>query len=159
MPPDRPFCRADQLQGHEEVEEDSKYEQNLPYSTGVDSGLYEDRPSASIFAQIGEERPCSLCGLFEDSADYLSGIQQIFQYCGLAKFSRELCSHLIMMTFGLQIQWTLDQLILFELCREGTKDWGTELAKAACYIKFDEEHNIFNILFEAKKYFSRNCCE
>ena len=54
--------------------------------------------------QIGEERPCAVCGLYEDSADYLSGIQHVFQFCGLARFCTGLCLDLIMMVFGVQIQ-------------------------------------------------------
>ena len=36
--------------------------------------------------QIGVERPCSACQIYEDEKDYMTGLQHMLQYCGQAIF-------------------------------------------------------------------------
>ena len=64
--------------------------------------------------QIGVERPCAACRVYEDDKDYMTGLQHMLQYCGQAIFCRSLASDLIMRTFGTKIGCNLNELILFE---------------------------------------------
>ena len=105
--------------------------------------------------QIGVERPCSACQLYEDERDYMTGIQHMLQYCGQAVFCRSLATDLILMTFGTKIECNLNELILFEFEAEKVRKIGKENLPVVCGILNLVKSTLFSIYYLRPKIISQ----